>query len=40
MTEGKVEFKASKKVLTSAGGGSGAVTLREQSELKDCEWKT
>ncbi len=36
MTEGKVEFKASKKVLTSAGGGSGAVSLKRGGELKGC----
>jgi type VI secretion system secreted protein VgrG len=36
MSDGKVDFKASMKELTSAGGGSGSVSLKQASELKGC----
>jgi len=39
MTEGKVDFKASKKVLTSAGGGSGSVVMKKAGEVELCEMR-
>ncbi len=36
---GTVEFKASMKVLTSAGAASQALSLRAESELKECAFK-
>ena len=35
---GKIEFKASMKVLTGAGSASQSVSLGEARDLKDCQW--